>query len=250
MNRAASCLVALAIAPAAAADFPRNEARLFGAHENLDNGFADWREAGAEFQWQAARDRGAFLRVRETERYGERDREAAAGFSAPVAPGWVLAFEGSGAPSPQVLPEWSALATLSRVFGEGWVASAAARRTRYATSSVSGAIAGLERYAGSFRLAWSLFLSRPEHAAWSSTHRLAATWYGEGLTRAEAGFARGRESEFVPGTGLATSDVRSATLSASLGLAPAWALTLDLERQRQGNRYTRETIRLGTRLLF
>lgn len=251
MRSLAALLAAVALAPAgAAADRPAMEASLFGARENLDNGYDDWREAGAQFLLRLDRERGGFLRLRETERYGARDREAAAGVFFALSPGWTGTVEASGASSPAVLPEWSALATLSRALGDGWVASAGLKRTAYATSDVSGATATLERYVGAYRLAWTVFLSRPDGASWSPANRLTATWYGEGLTRVEAGVARGRETEFVPGAGLLTSDVRNATLSAVLGIAPTWGLTLDLEYQRQGDLYTRETIRLGARVLY
>ncbi|NJD89148.1 MAG: YaiO family outer membrane beta-barrel protein [Betaproteobacteria bacterium] len=248
--RLAGALAALALGPALAAEPAQLEAQFFGARENLDKGFEDWREAGAQLLWRSGRERSAFLRLRETVRYGERDREAAAGFSTGLSPGWVAALEASGAGSASVLPEWSALATIYRELGGGWVVSAAARRAQYATASVSGANAAVERYVRDLRFAWTVFESRPEGGAWSPVHRLTASWYGDGDTRVEAGYARGRESENVPGVGLVTDDVRSATLSAALGVGRGWALLADLEHHRQGDRYTRQTLRLGARIHF
>lgn len=246
----ASLAAALAGLPASAAGPARLEARFVAAHEDLDRGQDDWREAGARFQWDWERGRSAFVGVRRTQRFGERDAEGAAGFSVPLAPGWVAALEASGATSGGALPEWAALATIQRELGGGWVASGGLRRAGYASSTVSGASASLERYLGAWRLAWTAFLSRPDGGARSPVHRLTATWYGEGLTRVEAGFARGRESEFVPGLGLLTDDIRNATLSAAIEIARGWALAVDFEHQRQGDRYTRQAIRLGARASF
>lgn len=248
MRRLALALACLA-ATVAFAEPAGVELRPFGARENLDNGFEDWREAGAELAWRNTEGRLLYLRGRETERYGLRDREAAAGLALPIAPAWQLAIEATGTRDAQVLPEWSAIATLYRKLEGGWVASGSWKELQYVTSGVSTATAGIERYIGALRLAYTGYLSRPHGQAWSPTHRVVAAWYGDGLTRLELGAARGRESENTP-AGLITSNVRGYTFSGTLGLSPAWALTLDVEHQQQGDFYTRETIRLGARVFF
>lgn len=244
-----AALAAAGFAGLAAAQPAGFELRPWAGRDNLDHGYADWREAGVEFAWRAAADRVLLVRARETERYNLRDREAAALVAWPLSEAWHLSVEATGAGHAEVLPEWSAVATLVRRLGEGWLASGSWKQAQYATSEVATATAGLERYVGPFRVAYTAYLSRPAGAAWSPTHRVTAAWYGEGLTRVEAGLARGRETENTP-AGLVTSDVRNATLSASLGLTPTWAVTLDLERQRQGELYTRQSVRLGARAFF
>jgi YaiO family outer membrane protein len=225
------------------------ELRPFVSRDNLDNGYQDWREAGAELAWRGPPGRLFLFRARETDRYGLRDVEAAILATLPYAGNWSLSLEGSGTSSANVLPEWSAAATVARVLGNGWIASGSWKETRYTTSEVSMATVGLERYVGNYRFAYTAYLSRPHGEAWSPTHRLAASWYGEGLTRLEAGAARGRESENTP-AGLITTDVRNLTLSGCLGISPALGLTMEFERQRQGDFYTRKAIRLGARVLF
>ncbi len=243
-------LIATSLAAVAAAAQPMGgEMRAFVSRDNLDNGYQDWREAGAEFAWRDSPGRLFLFRARTTERYGLPDVEAAFLAALPLANGWTLSFEGSGVSAAEVLPEWSAAATAARVLGSGWVASGSWKETRYTTAKVSTATAGIERYLGNYRFAYAAYLSRPEGAAWSPTHRVTASWYGEGLTRLEVGAARGRESENTP-AGLITSAVRNATLVGCLGITPSWGLTVDLERQRQGDLYTRKAIRIGARVLY
>jgi len=241
---AAGCAAALA-----AAEPKGGELRPYFSRDNLDNGYQDWREAGAEIAWREAPDRVLLVRARETRRYGLTDVEAAFLAALPLSESWTLSLEGSGVSAANVLPEWSAAATLARVLDSGWVASGSWKETRYATARVTTATAGIERYLGNYRFAYTAYLSRPEGTAWSPTHRLTASWYGEGLTRLEVGAARGRESENTP-AGLITSNVRNATFSGCLGITPSWGLTMDLERQRQGDLYTRKAIRLGARVFF
>ena len=243
-------LAAAGCAAAVAAAQPLGvELRPFATHENLDNGYQDWREAGAELAWRDAPGRLFAFRGRETERYGLRDREAALVMALPIDAQWNLSLEATGASDAKVLPEWSAVATLARTLGSGWVASGSWKQTQYTTSEVAMATAGLERYVGNYRFGYTVYLSRPDGAAWSPTHRLTASWYGEGLTRVEIGAARGRESENTP-AGLVTSDVRNFNLSGVLGISPSWGLAIDLEGQRQGDLYTRKAIRLGARVFF
>ena len=243
-------LAAASFAAAVAAAQPMGmELRPFVSRENLDNGYQDWSEAGAELAWRNASAHLFAFRARETQRYGLHDIEAAALVSLPVAAHWNLSLEATGASGAQVLPEWSAVATLARALAGGWVVSGSWKETQYTTAQVSMATAGLERYVASYRFAYTVYLSRPHGESWSPTHRLTASWYGEGLTRLEAGAARGRESENTP-AGLVTSDVRTVNLSAASGITPSLGLTVDLERQRQGDLYTRKAIRLGARVFF
>jgi YaiO family outer membrane protein len=242
---AAACLVATG---AAAADL-QLDTRLFVARENLDHGYQDWREEGVEIGARDAAGRFGYVRLRRTERYDLVDREAALGAVVPLASSFTLALEGTKSVDGFVLPGHAIGATLARALPGGWGIAGTARSTSYETSRVTMLSAVLERYVGAWRLAYTGYLSRPDAEAWGSTHRLGASWYGEGLTRAEVGYAQGREIENTP-AGLITSRVRTAYLVASYGLTPGWAITLDLEHVRQGDLYTRETIRLGSRLLY
>ena len=107
-----------------------------------------------------------------------------------------------------------------------------------------------EKYVGNFRFGWHAQVSRPEGTGWSPAHRLIASWYRSELTFATLTLARGREVENVPPDGLLVNDVRSVALSGSYELAPRWAITGEVASSRQGELYTRRTLRLGTRLLF
>jgi YaiO family outer membrane protein len=108
----------------------------------------------------------------------------------------------------------------------------------------------VEKYVGDYRFAWHAQVSRVENSSWAPAHRLSASWYRGELTFATLTLARGREVENVPPDGLLQTDVRAASLSGSLEVAPRWALTGELAWAEQGDLYTRRTARLGTRLLF
>jgi len=95
--RGAAALAAACCAGLAAAQPTGFELRPWAGRDNLDNGYADWSEAGVEFAWRAAADRLLLVRARETERYDLRDHEAAALVAWPLSERWHLSIEATGA---------------------------------------------------------------------------------------------------------------------------------------------------------
>ena len=227
------------------------ELRLEGQRENLDRGKPDWREELLQLAFKPRQDLAAVAGARETERFDQRDREGYGAAYLPLGERRVLHLEGSYSNTHRVLPRGMALAELSWPFGAGWVASAAGKVSGYATGGrVRMAYATLEKYLGDFRLGYTAYLSRPEHAGWAPAHRLAASWYRGELTFLTLSGWRGREVENVFPATLLVTDVRGAALQGGLALGAGWGLTFELEDVRQGDLYTRRGVRLGTRFLF
>ena len=153
--------------------------------------------------------------ARATERFALRDRELIAGAYLPLVPnGPTLHVEATGSSTHRALPRGTLLGELALPLGEGWVASGGLKSARYPASDVRTAIATVEKYRGDWRYAYTLYLAKPDGGAWSSTHRLAASWYRSELTQAGISASRGREVENVPPQGLIASDVRNITLTA------------------------------------
>lgn len=250
--RGGSALLACALAlPAAAEQRSPWEARIEAAHESLDHGYADWRELLGQLTYRPAPKQAYFAGLRETERYGLTDREAIAGAYLPLGGGGpTLHLEATASPTHLVLPRGTFLAELAQPLGEGWMVSGAAKATRYPASDVRTAVATLEKYAGNWRYAYTLYLSKPDFAGWAPTHRLVAAWYRSELTQAALSVARGREVENVVPLGLLTSDVRNVTFTAGYEVAPRWGLGVEWGWHRQGDLYTRRSLRVGTRFLF
>jgi len=225
--------------------------RAEGAHESLDKGYDDWQEFMAHLAWRPDTRASLFGSYRTTERFDQRDREAAAGAYLPIASrGTVLHGEGSWSNTHHVLPRHAYLLELAQPLGQGWVLTGGGRQARYDTGDVQATWLQVEKYVGNYRLAWHSQVSRVENSGWAPAHRLSASWFRDELTFATLTLARGREVENVPPDGLLQTDVRAASLSGSLEVAPRWALTGELAWAEQGDRYTRRTARLGTRLLF
>lgn len=252
IRRAAAILLALGPACAQAEEraFPW-ELRLEGAHDSLDQGRDDWREAVAQLAWRPRKSLTLLGGARETERFARKDREGFAGAYLPLGgSGGTLHLEGTASDTHRVLPRWVALAELAQPLGQGWVATGGLKASRFSSGSSRTLLAGLERYFGDYRVGYNLYVSRPEGGAWSPAHRLSASWYRGELTSVTVSAARGREVENILPAGLLASNVRSASISGGFELTPSLGLTFEWASVRQGDLYTRRSARFGTRLLF
>ena len=253
MRRAlAAALAALSTAAAAQEALPHPwELRLEGARDSLDRGLPDWSEALAQLKYRPTARATALAGYRSTERFGQRDHEGLAAAYIPVPLGTAqLHLEGTWSSTHRVLARRSALAELVLPFPGDWVASVGGNASSYAAGDARAAWAGIEKYQGDWRFAYQARISRPDGVGWAPTHRLALSWYRGELTFATLSAARGREAENIFPTGLLQADVRAASLSAGIEIAPRWGLVAELGWARQGEFYTRRSARLGTRFLF
>jgi YaiO family outer membrane protein len=211
----------------------------------------DWRDGLAQLAWRPTSRRALLAGGRETERFGQRDRE---GFAAAYVPlpfaETSLHVEGAWSDTHRVLPRNALLGEIAQPLGGGWVLTAGGRRTRYPSANVSAAWTALEKYVGDLRFAWQAQVSRPEGAAWAPAHRASISWYRGDLTSVSLIAARGREVENLFPAGLLQAEVRSIALTGGVEVAPRWGLTFELSQTRQGDLYSRRGARLGTRVLF
>ena len=251
MKRAALAVLAFTGAAAFAQDRPDPwELRVEAQRDNLDNGYADWKEIYSQLTWRPRRGLAAFGGARQTERFDLKDTEGFGGAYLPLASRTTLHFEGSASGTHRVLPEWMALAEISQVLGEGWVASIAAKKTRFTQDDTATAFATIEKYVGEWRLAYTGYITRLEGGSWSPTHRGTASWNRGDFNYVTFNAARGREVENVVPVGLVTSDVTTYSIGAGIEIAARWGLTFEWAHQKQGDLYTRRSARLGTRLAF
>jgi len=135
------------------------------------------------------------------------------------------------------------------VLGDGWVASIAAKKTRFTQDDTATAFATIEKYVGEWRLAYTAYITRLEGGSWSPTHRGTASWNRGDFNYVTFNAARGREVENVVPVGLVTSDVTTYSIGAGIEIAARWGLTFEWAHQKQGDFYTRRSARLGTRLV-
>ena len=221
-------------------------------HERLTKDRPDWSSVYLEAAHDLAPRRTLYGLLRRTERFDLRDTEFAAGYYHPFDANWTALVEASYSPDHNVLPESSALGHISWARAGGWVLSGGLRVSEYTENGARVAMAGIERYFGSYRAAYTLYNGKPEGESSASSHRLAFDHYYAGeRSRIGVAVTWGREVEYVgPPTGIIVSDVRALILIGRHWLTPSWALSWDFGTHEQGDLYRRTGGRLGLRHRF
>lgn len=220
-------------------------------HESLTNGKPDWKSVYLEAAHDLAKRQTVYGGVRETERFGFRDSEFAAGYYHPFTEHFTAQVEGSHSPEHNVLPENALSAGASWELSKGWIASGGLRYNQYTDNDSRVLNAGLERYFGSFRAFYAIYNGKPQGAPSASAQRLGLDYYYGDKSRVGIGATWGREVEYVgPPTGIITSDVRAVSIYGRHWFAPTWAVSWEALHHEQGDLYTRTGIKLGLRHSF
>lgn len=228
-----------------------SEIELGITRERLSGARPDWRSVYLEGAHTLAPRRTVYGGVRQTERFGLRDSEESIGYYHPLAPDWNALVEASVSEQHRVLAKYSLFGQLSKQLPEGWALSLGLRHSEYNLTGVNLIVAGVERYWGNFRGAYTLYSGRPEGARSGEAHRFQLNYfYGE---RSTVGLSvtAGREVENTgPPAGIVTSNVRDVTFTGRHWMTPDWALSWDVLAHEQGNIYRRQGFRIGIRHRF
>ena len=260
----APLVLAAALSPALAE--PRWQVEAGAGIETLSNDSPDWQQADIAVRRIDAGTR-VELNARTARRYGLHDRELGVGLAWPVGADWTLGLRAHGAKA-DFLPRLGAVADVSRRLGDGWVASAGLGRNLYdpaqaASSGTSLLRAGLEHYAGPWRLAGGVTRARLDGGAGATGWSVQLDHYFGDVARAGLLATGGRELESAP-EGVLTTGVQSLVVLARLPLADGWSLAgeagltrvSDLERSNGGvvqalpGGYRRHGLHLGVQREF
>lgn len=251
MVRAAIAAAALL---AATAGYAQQAARVgleaSHARDSLSGSNAPWADSSLRMDLKLATLQSFSARLRETERFGLRDREHALGAYLPFGEGWSVELELSGSPTHRVLPRHAAFVQAGKNLGGGWAAYAGFRHSAYTRSAADLRLFTLERYFGAERLAYTFYSGKPDGGGSAPSHRVQWNHYFNDRDYVGVSAASGREVENVAPTGLVTSKVRSLYLTGRWWFAPQWALTAEAGVHEQGSLYRRHGVRLGLRHEF
>ena len=242
-----TALLGCLVPPAAAV-----EAEAGATYEHLTNDKPEWRSLYLDAMQAFAPRQTLYGTLRETERFDLRDFELAAGYTHPLGEKWTATIEASHSPDHNVLAENSFFGQLHWVVGGGWVLSGAARFSSYTDTDTRVLSAGVERYFGHFRAAYTYYNGKPRDANAASSNSVAFDYYYfDERSRVGVAISWGREVENVgPPTGIVSTDVRSITLAGRHWLTPGWAIAWEIGTHEQGDLYRRTGGRLGLRHRF
>ncbi len=229
----------------------RSEAELGFSYERLTKDFSDWLSLHVEASKAFDARTSLHASFRETERFSLKDQELTAGLRFPFGRTWAGFVEGGVSPSHQVLPKWSVVGQVERLFEIGWVVYAGLRHTEFPAAATSSAIATIETYWGSNRASYSFYLNRVEGGGSSASHVLQSSYYYDYFSSLNLTFSIGRELENIPPSGgVLSTHVRSLAFFGRHWFANRWAISYEIRVHEQGDIYTRKGARIGLRYLL
>jgi YaiO family outer membrane protein len=244
----------LAPLPAQAADSSSAAADQLEAgtsHYALSNGYAHWSNAYLAGDHRFGERHSIYGQVQQARRFDLTDREVSGGYYLPLGQTWTALVEASASSGHHFLPQNSAFGQLQAALGDGWDVQAGFRRSVYTLASTNTGVLTGERYWGSFRAAYRLYLARLQGSGTAPSHVGQLAYYYADRSNVTLSVARGRQAESLgPGLGVLLLDVRSVSISGRHWLDAAWALSFEAINERQGNLYTRKGISLGIRRAF
>jgi YaiO family outer membrane protein len=226
------------------------QVELNASYESLTHGYAPWRSLSLDISKKLADRRVLYGSLRETSRFSLRDQEVMGGLYFPLGKRWLAQVEASVSPSHRVLAKWSALGQIGRELGRGWVAQVGLRRTAYHHTSANLSTLSVERYWQKYRAAYTLYVSQQPGTGVSTSHSLQANYYYRERNAIGVTVAAGQELTNLGPRGLLRSEVRGLALTGRHGLNQHWALSYDLNWNRQGDIYTKRGVRFGVRYNF
>ena len=256
MSRCAPAL-ALAVCPALAQQsgdalkLRMSEIELGAFKERLSGGRADWNSVYLEGAHYIAERQTLVGGLRMTERFGLHDDEQWIGYYHPLAPTWTALVEASVSEQHRVLPKHSVFGQLAKQLPGGWSLSLGLRRSEYNLGAVDVVSAGVERYWGNFRAAYTLYSGRPAGGPSGQAHRFQLNYYYGERSSVGAAVTAGREVENIgPPAGILITDVRNLTINGRHWMTPQWGWSWDLFAHEQGDLYRRQGFRIGLRHRF
>ena len=243
--------IALAQARAAAvSSHPQLARRSLGVtvrHEQLDRGLADWTSVRLDAAIRAPERIGFHGALASERRFGLHDLGVEAGAIIPLGGGWSMQPEVGMTSDADFLPRTFGDVRLLGAFPGGWLGHVGTRHSAYRDADVRRLYAGLERYAGAWRLGYTLAMTSLEGRSSAGHDLRAARTYGE-HSEIAVHLASGREAALF-GQDVLLSRVRAVSMSGRHALGH-WSLLWNIGRTRQGELYTREGLSLGVERRF
>ncbi len=229
----------------------KGEIQFNYSSESLTNGYGRWRSASLDFSHRFTARQVLYGSLLATERFNRRDRQATLGIYQPLSRKWTIQLEANASLTHRTLPKWSLFGGVERNFSRGWNVQLGYRRTNYTAAKVNLTSAGVEKYFGSYRAAYTLYISNLTTGGTSASHRVQFNrYYGENSSSVGVSGGFGRELESLGANGVLQTAVQSGGVSGRHWFNRRWGVNYDASVTRQGRFYIRRGVNIGVRYRF
>lgn len=231
---------------------PKYEVQFNFSSEHLSRNLGTWRIASVYVERKFKNRQIVWTMFRTSSRRSFRDREIVFGTYKPFSRKWAVTAEGMVSETHKFVGKFSVMGEVERAFKNGFVLHGGMRFTKYEQVNATTAYGLVEKYFGSNRAAYTLFVTQLSNAGTAPSHRLQFTrYYGERVNSVGAAFSFGREHENLgPNLGILRSKTWSVSLSARHWVTKNFGVAVDGTIHRQGDIYYRRGLNFGIRYRF
>lgn len=222
------------------------------SQESLTRNLGTWRIASLYAERKFANRSIVWGSYRVSKRRSARDQEFIGGAYKPFGKKWAVTGEAMFSNTRKYVGKFSLMGEGERNLGKGFVGHVGARYTVYDAVKATSLYGLTEKYWGSNRVAYTLYVTTLTNAGTAPTHRFQYTrYFGEKLNSLGATFSAGREHENLgPGIGILRSQTWSVAGSARYWLSKKVGVNFDGLIHRQGDLYYRRGLNVGVRYRF
>lgn len=220
--------------------------------ESLSRNLGVWKTASLYFERKLKNRQLVWVNYRLSDRNSTRDQEFVAGTYKPLKKRWAFTTEAMYSPTRKYVGKYSVMGEVEKGFNNGIVVHGGSRYTAYTTVKATTGYGLVEKYWGSNRAAYTLYITKLTNAGTAPTHRLQYNrYYGERTNNFGLAVSVGREHESLgPSLGVLRSKTWSVSLSEKHWLTKNFAINVNATIHRQGKLYYRRGLNFGFHYRF
>ena len=218
-------------------------------YERLDNDAPSWNRLFANASH--ARHWGGYrFGLSRDSRFDATDITTSIGANVNFGDDWSAGLDVAIVNNPAFQPESGYSAHVGRILRGGWEANLRYLRRNYSSATVSSVVAAVEKYAGDFRIAYSLGHSHLHGAANTLNHSLTLNWYYSTDASIGINVNTGEESEAIAAGQVLQTDVNGIGLTGRRRINERTDLNWWLGTHKQGAFYRRSFLGMAVTYRF
>lgn len=231
---------------------PKYEVQLQYSQEKLSRDLGTWQTASLYFERRFAKRQIVWGTYRVSRRNAARDQEFIAGMYKSFGGKWAATTEAMISPTHRYVGKFSVMGEVEKGFKNGFVLHLGGRYTAYNLIKGTTGYGLVEKYWGSNRVAYTLYINKLTTAGTAPTHRIQYNrYFGENSNTVGTAVSFGREHEnLFPDLGILRSKTWSVSVSGRFWLTKKTGLNVDGFLHRQGTSYYRRGLNFGIRYRF
>lgn len=231
---------------------PATEIEGGASYHRLNNGLPSWHEYYVAVQQPTSRNNSVWAQARTVERFDLTDRQLSIAYYHKLNRNWSSAIDADFSSSHDLLPEWSVHGSATRRVAGNWNINGGLQHREYRFVETDILALNIAYYWSRFRASGTVYVTSIDGGTieqkTESSYLVNVGYYYSSNSHTGLSLAKGNELEYDGSASPLVTDISNISVFGRHWLLnDKWAITYHIERQKQGNLYTRYGFRLGLR---